>query len=97
MLQRKPNTTPNNSETVRQTILKTTVKDVEEFRAEVEPQLFGQWKLPLNGEVDLGGSEAAQHIAAEIALPAVRWSGESGLVEDLVTRVPQPIEYERHA
>jgi len=34
------------------------VKDVEELRAEVEPQLFGQWKLPLNGEIDLGVSEA---------------------------------------
>ena len=68
------------------------VGDIEELRAEIEPHLFGQWKLPLNGEVDVGGSEATQHTAAENDLLAGRCSGEGGLFEDLATRILRPCD-----
>ena len=42
------------------------IKNVEELRPETEPQLLGQVKLTLHGNVSLCHAETAQDIAAEI-------------------------------
>ena len=45
------------------------VEDVEELAAEAKLHSFCQMKLALEGEVRLRGSEAAEFVAREVALP----------------------------
>ena len=63
------------------------VEDVEELRAKAEICFPGQAKLPLNREIGLRSSKAAQHVTAEVALLSGRRGRKGGPVENLAARI----------
>src|ERR1700752_5244741 len=71
------------------------VEDVEKLTPEAKRHSLCESKLALNGKVGLESSEAAQHVASEIALPSERLC-KSCAVENLATRILRPIEHDRH-
>ena len=73
------------------------VKDVEEFTAKLKANLLRKGKLPLNREIRLPGSEAAQHIAAKIALFSGGRREKSRGIENLAARIAGAIENKRHS
>ena len=73
------------------------VKYIEELRPEAEIQLFGDVKLPLDGNIGLPSSETAQHIAPEIALLTGRGWSKRHWIECLASGILRPIEHERHS
>ena len=74
------------------------IEDVKEFTAETQRQLLGQMKLALEGNVRLCGSEAAEHVAAEIPLlPLLRRRSERSAVEDSSAGILRTKKLKRHS
>jgi len=73
------------------------VEDIEELRPKKEADLLRNTKLPLNGEVELKRSEAAQNVSSKISLLSGGWKDESFAVENLAAGVLRPEEFQRYA
>jgi len=63
------------------------IEDVEELATETESDFLGEVKLPLEGDVGLRGSEAAEHVAPEISLLAGGRRSEGRAIQNLPARV----------
>ena len=72
------------------------VQDIEKLGPETKPDSFGDAKHPLYPDIGLRSTEAAQHIAPEIALLAGRRRSECRLVEDLAAGITRAVEFARH-
>lgn len=88
-------------ESVRQNIIGRAevgvVKDVEEFSAKPEANLFRKSKLPLNRDIRLPGSKAAQHIATEVALLSGWRPAKSRRIENFAARIAGAIEHKGYS
>ena len=73
------------------------VEDIEELSPEAEIQLFGDVKLPLQGNIGLPSSETAKHIAPEIALLTGGRRSKRRWIVCLASGILRPIKHERHS
>jgi hypothetical protein len=71
------------------------VQEVEEIGAGLQGEAFVEAELAAEGQVGLGGAEAAEGVSSEIALDGSRGDGEGGGVDLLSAGYVGIVEPER--